>query len=513
LDHSLLSTGDTAEVFGTDGEGLNVRSNPSADASIVQTLEEGSSLSIASNPTADVDGSLWYQVEADGASGWANGVFLAQVDNLEQQVAAGQTAYFIDCVSGQDGNSGTSASNAWSSLERANAASLGPGDALFLRRGCVWNGPLFASWHGTADQPIVIAAYGRGNRPMIADAPNKNVIISGSNQVLAYLQTSHSDATYDFLASNCLDQPVGWKVGFSFEDSAHDNTLRNVKTFGHAVGVNFTNGSHHNRLLFSQVHDNDGLWRLEPADPLGGLGVNLHGNANEVGWNTFRRNESDCTLDDSGVASDRRASQSLEVFNATNSSVHHNRSTDRIFAELGSGTLESANNTFAYNIQQTADTRSRFIVTRGTGAPFGPVWNTAVYNNVVYNTGDDSQGVTCGACSTDVLTLTNNIIVTGTKGLYIDEGNTVNESHNLFWSVSGLLLPNNFLQNVTLSRSSFVANPGFVDPENGDFHLSDDSIAIDRGLTLDWWMGNGQDLDGDAAPMGPGVDIGADEVR
>ncbi len=51
------------------------------------------------------------------------------------------------------------------------------------------------------------------------------------------------------------------------------------------------------------------------------------------------------------------------------------------------------------------------------------------------------------------------------------------------------------------------ADPGFVDPANGDYHLLPTSAAIDAGVDA----GVTVDMDGDPRPYGAGYDIGADE--
>src|SRR5437868_5501645 len=68
--------------------------------------------------------------------------------------AAGRT-YYLNCNNGRDGNSGLSQSQAWKSLDKANGASLGPGDSLLLLRDCVWQGTLRAKWFGTAADPVL----------------------------------------------------------------------------------------------------------------------------------------------------------------------------------------------------------------------------------------------------------------------------------------------------------------------------------------------------------------------
>src|ERR1700736_5923862 len=77
------------------------------------------------------------------------------------QPPTGQS-YYVDCGANGDGNDGKDASRAWSSLARASSASLQPGDALLLKRGCTWTGPLNAHWSGSSGQPILIGAYGSG---------------------------------------------------------------------------------------------------------------------------------------------------------------------------------------------------------------------------------------------------------------------------------------------------------------------------------------------------------------
>src|SRR4051794_21491543 len=82
------------------------------------------------------------------------------------QAATAQTSY-VDCVSGKDSNAGTSISQAWKSVSRANQANLAPGAKILFKRGCTWSkAPLMVKWNGTASQPITIGAYGTGNKPL-----------------------------------------------------------------------------------------------------------------------------------------------------------------------------------------------------------------------------------------------------------------------------------------------------------------------------------------------------------
>ncbi|WP_444105778.1 right-handed parallel beta-helix repeat-containing protein [Bacteroides sp.] len=72
-------------------------------------------------------------------------------------------SYYLDATSGDDANDGTSPENAWKTLDKASGIKLKPGDALFFKKGEVFNGVLEISAEGTKEQPIVIDSYGEGD--------------------------------------------------------------------------------------------------------------------------------------------------------------------------------------------------------------------------------------------------------------------------------------------------------------------------------------------------------------
>lgn len=91
---------------------------------------------------------------------------------LEFTVSAEQsysgTVYYVDADNGDDTNSGTSQSTAWQSLEKVNSITLQPGDAVLLKKGCIWTNTFFyPKGAGTSSAPITISSYGSGDMPMI----------------------------------------------------------------------------------------------------------------------------------------------------------------------------------------------------------------------------------------------------------------------------------------------------------------------------------------------------------
>jgi hypothetical protein len=55
---------------------------------------------------------------------------------------------------------------------------------------------------------------------------------------------------------------------------------------------------------------------------------------------------------------------------------------------------------------------------------------------------------------------------------------------------------------------NYYLEPGFVDPDDGNYHLQSSSPAIDRGVPVDTAV----DMDNETRPMGAAPDLGADEV-
>lgn len=424
---------------------------------------------------------------------------------LSTPASATATTYYVDCTGGNDNNAGTSTSTAWKSVNRANQAALNPGDQLLLKRGCTWSQQLKAKWNGTASQSIVIGAYGSGDLPKLQNNHDGNVRITGSYQRIENLQTYNSPSSYGQILSTCNNQPLGWVIGFNFAGGSN-NTLQNSLATHAAMGVSLTGSANNNRILNNQFINNDGAWEPPSSSQgiRGGTGIGLTGTGNVIAYNHFEGNNTLCDNE----------SVSIELYTASNSNIHHNTAYgDKNFVETGStSSFQSADNTIAYNVHTTGMAHSRFVVTRGQGDAYGPVWRTNVFNNVVYYTGSDSAGVVCSNCGTNILRMQNNIIDVVTKAFYVGPGQGAIESNNIFWSPSGQVPQWNFVQNWTMSSTSRIANPKFVNPGSKDFHLQSTSPAINAGTMDSVNAGYKTDLDGNTVPQGGAVDIGAYET-
>ena len=85
------------------------------------------------------------------------------------------TVYYVDADNGNDNNNGTSENTAFKSLDKVNGLTLSAGDAVLLKKGCVWTDTmLYPKGSGTEDKPITISTYGEGEKPIIISGYDSN---------------------------------------------------------------------------------------------------------------------------------------------------------------------------------------------------------------------------------------------------------------------------------------------------------------------------------------------------
>ncbi len=75
--------------------------------------------------------------------------------------------YYVDSEKGANVNSGLTPEFAWKTLSKVMETSLQPGDSVLLKRGSKFPEEFILSFSGTKDNPIVIGAYGKGEKPLI----------------------------------------------------------------------------------------------------------------------------------------------------------------------------------------------------------------------------------------------------------------------------------------------------------------------------------------------------------
>lgn len=389
----------------------------------------------------------------------------------------GARTFYVDAVGGNDAAAGTSPATAWRSLTQASAAELRPGDRLLLKRGVRWSGTLAIGGSGSGANRIVIDAYGSGRAPLITTG--------GCVRLLG------SWITVRDLAVDGCDW-AGIELRGNHEIVAANRSSHNV------VGVSVHLGSSDNLIDHNILVANNRMSVLTQSptdDDSGAFGIALNGDRNVVVHNTI--SGSDAFSYDYG-----RDGSAIEIYGGRDNVVLYNLAFDNNdFTELGNP--RAANNTYAYNVVRSSLDRSVFVTTRGGKTRLGPVEQTRVYNNTVYETGARSQGFVCYAgCDAGILTLRNNIIDAVWKVGYAD--GLVDEDADLF--AHGIL-------QFAKGPASFVADPRFVAPAAGNLQLSASSRAVDRGISLGYrrdMLGRLVPLDGNEDGT-PRPDLGAYE--
>src|SRR4051794_8106026 len=87
-------------------------------------------------------------------------------------LSANASTYYFSANSGDDSRSfsqAKSSSTPWRTLSKLNSivSSLQPGDQVLLKRGEVFYGTIKMTKSGSSSSPIVIGAYGSGDKPII----------------------------------------------------------------------------------------------------------------------------------------------------------------------------------------------------------------------------------------------------------------------------------------------------------------------------------------------------------
>ncbi len=131
-------------------EALNLSEDNAEHKIVLTTTSE--------NPN-DINGSPWFnfdyfeviQSEGGGAG-----------DIMQ---SPGDTNYYLDSQASQNGDG--SQESPFNTLDEINRREFAPGDHIFIRRGSVFSGLLYPKGSGSEEKPILLEAYGEGEKPLI----------------------------------------------------------------------------------------------------------------------------------------------------------------------------------------------------------------------------------------------------------------------------------------------------------------------------------------------------------
>jgi hypothetical protein len=114
-------------------------------------------------------------------------------------LTAGATKYYVKNA-GNDLNTGLSDAQAWSSIQKVNAAASGifhAGDSILFKRGDTWRIRLWIDDCGTSDAWLTYSAYGTGDKPKFFNSVSANETSDWTEVSANIWQNSNVNFTID----------------------------------------------------------------------------------------------------------------------------------------------------------------------------------------------------------------------------------------------------------------------------------------------------------------------------
>lgn len=407
--------------------------------------------------------------------------------NLEQDPSASersQTAtaknYFIDSVSGNDNNSGTSENSPWKTLSKVSGTTFQPGDAIYFKRGSSYTGCATINGDGTARQPIIVSAYGEGDAPRLSN-PDYDIDTGNALRVRGDYQIVENLYFY-----GCAPAPARsgfvtvWTVGALHISLGNDHAIiRNNEFAYNAKAIH--SYSEHSLITKNNIHGvnksaQDGFLS---APYWGPIGIHLGIGNQEISYNTIE----DMFVEGGEWGGDGGA---VEIDDGRNHKknfyLHHNTTKHNM------GFLE-----ISWNDDITQNPTSNVVIEYNVSRDYqGFVYwwaensNSRISNNTIIKT-DHLEGMHSDSVFTldgKDIRLTKNIIVVrdGMWDAVFDRGLTELDVHsvrtdNCYWNID----EGNVNLGLPFGSGEIEADPLFVDYSSGDYHLQSDSPAAGWG--------------------------------
>jgi hypothetical protein len=405
--------------------------------------------------------------------------------------------YFINSLTGNDGNSGTTVNSPWKSLKNLEAANFKAGDSILFAKGSEFQGGFTLKNSGGPGTPIVLSNYGHGSNPTFTNPDYSN--LHGN-----VIQVKGSYIIIDGLSfKNCanstskVDKEI-LSVGAVYAITGADYlTVKNCEFTDCPIGIYIN--SQHCLITYNHLHDCN---RFLSEPDWGPLGIVIGNAYNEIAFNecsNYIKVGGNYGADGGFIEFDDRYFGN-KVHNVK---VHHNKS----FANMGFLEIErqvTGNNLDVY--YNLSDDFQEFIFFWGGDS-------SKIENNTIIRTRPSVSGAvnTVFTMKKGNFTIRNNIFLVAngvqvfvTAPYGIGNYDYVKHDHNLYFCTDG---STEDPCGKTLGIGELIADPKFVDPSNADYHLSPESPAIAGGVSL----GYSSDIDNNLVPFNNQPDMGAYE--
>jgi hypothetical protein len=421
------------------------------------------------------------------------------------------TEYYVDGNNGSDSNPGTSRDFAWQTIQKA-ADSLAPGDRVTVLSG-TYNQRVQITHSGAAGATITYQAEGK--------VTLKGFTVRADYITIKGFEITNTDDVWDqgwgiFIeGSECLieenyvyDATRGGIALFAYpgnESSTNNCVVRNNRLYHNAmVGIDVSGRNHlieENEIWGTiQYHPK---W-LNPPVWVDADGIRFFGSGHTLRKNyihdiSFRDPENvnphiDCFQTWSGSSTEP----------ATNILIERNHCINLEFQtpeEAGQGfMIEDASELFIINN----------IIQPYHGIHAINSNRLLISNNTFESSLSLGEGTSLGIILSNSpnCQIKNNIFGDfGGRYLYADAASQakLDVGFNLVFRTDG-----NPLSGVPYPNDLWDVNPHFVNPAEGDYHLSPSSEAVDAGTEI-IYISN--DMDGNPRPSGMGYDMGAYEMQ
>ena len=137
--------------------------------------------------------------------------------------------YYISDISGDDLNDG-SFQNPWKSISKLSTHSFQSGDHIYFERGNSFSGSITFTLQGLANNPIIIDAYGSGNKPHFIGSSTHQSVFRMVNCKGVELRNLHFSAFYP-------SHPISERYGIDLSPNLGAGDLEYV----HLINLDFSN--------------------------------------------------------------------------------------------------------------------------------------------------------------------------------------------------------------------------------------------------------------------------------
>jgi hypothetical protein len=463
--------------------------------------------------------------------------------------ARGPAIFYVDNVSGNDANNGTSSTSPWQSINKINGSSFVAGDQILLKRGDTWSGQgLNVPNSGLAGNPIIFDAYSTGNNPLITQVSGNGIVISNKSWLIVRnINVSHSSSFGIVLqggsANNILDtvdSGFNGDWGIWIEDNGTtNNQVNNSSSHDNPNGgMQFNPGANNNTVTGGVYYNNTGQYASGVEfDSSGNLATGVVSHNNYYGLKMYGGGGTESNTQNNRFYRNTAYSNSDFGFdvdftglgNLVENNVSYNNGTHGISIEgTTNGTIvrynlvhNNGSGLGGIELDGTTNVKIYYNVIYGEG---NGIWllgggntsspqNVTIYNNTIYNS-SNCIAVTSNAVN---VTLKNNITSSCGTAVSVESGSTqgfvsnnndwfVNGASNLQWGNSNYNLAG-WKSATSQDANSVDSDPRFINPGSANFQLNSNSPAINTGANI----GLSLDFNGASVPQGSAPDMGAYE--